>query len=191
MMRVLHATVLLLVLIQRPAFAHGGEDHGETPAPAQHSATPSVSATGDAFELLLRYRRDGTDSPVTVEAFLADAPTNVPVAGADIDVTLSSSAGEWHVKPSPTETPGIYRGSVAVPSDGDYDVVASITAGEASDLLTLGTMHVGAASASAPPSPKASSGVRPLVIGVLVVAAVLVVVLGVLRRRRRVEASRA
>ncbi len=122
------ALLLLIAGLAIPsfrAFAHEGHDH-DAPAPPPASAAPRAEAASDMFELVA-VRRDAV-----LEIFLDRFGDNSAVDGAQIDVetaagpVTATAAGE-----------GIYR--LAAPwaqQPGRYDLVFTVTAGDAIDILS-------------------------------------------------------
>ncbi len=89
--------VLFLMVFSGRAFAHGGEDHGEEPAPVAATATIS-GATATELELHLEDLTQGA------------AGTSAPLVGAKIRGFLKHSDGDLlsRVSVKPGKTPGFY-----------------------------------------------------------------------------------
>jgi hypothetical protein len=120
--------------------------------------------------------------------FLDDHASNAPVTDASVELDI---AGQ-RIKAEP-EADGSYHAALAQPlPEGEYAVMATILAGETSDLLT-GDLDVHAAEAMhAEPATAASAsgwGFLPWVLGLVVIALALVVfTLRRDRHQRRVQA---
>lgn len=176
---------VLLCLLASQVLAHGGEDHGEEPRPAVGSAQGEahvLGATGDVFEVVLEHPRHGEGGRTPLRVFVAEVDTNAPVSGAQVELTLT---GPTLQKLTPRMgSPGVYLAEAELPVGAEFAAAATVTRGEAMDVLALGTVHLEpeeSAAASGEPSPAR----WPLaVVGGLGVLGL--VAWGVARRRRRV-----
>jgi hypothetical protein len=129
---------LLAAVLTGPALAHEGHDHGAVP--------PPLSKT-DAFELVA-VPRDGT-----LTLFLDRFRTNEPVPGATIEVETPDGP-----RVATATTDGGY--ALPVPwlsKPGRHELLATVTAGDAVDVLTVAVTvpdpKVAAAAAPAKPAP--------------------------------------
>ncbi|MGE7152418.1 efflux RND transporter periplasmic adaptor subunit [Methylorubrum rhodesianum] len=140
------AVALLAAVLAGPALAHEGHDHGAAPPPVSKTIAPRGEALSDAFELVA-IPRDGT-----LTLFLDRFRTNEPVTGATIEVETPKGPKVA------TATPD---GGYALPAPwlskpGRHELVATVTAGEDVDVLTVGVTvpkPAGHAAAPAKPSP--------------------------------------
>jgi len=136
--------VLTLILISlaapNPAFAHGGEEHGE-PAPEKQpakSGVTSISGFGDTFELTIAYGPFDPGQMVELRLFLALLDTNRPVPDAELSLTLTGPDTEKSLVATPvSDSPGQYSMSVTIPDDGDYSFLVEATSGDLFDLFSV------------------------------------------------------
>jgi len=118
---------LALFALSWGAWAHGGEDHGDAPAPvASTGMAPRASAQTEDFELVAQVQ--GTTLTLTLDRFA----TNAPVVDAQIEVESGSvlkqtakqiAPGVYVVQATPFGTPG------------SYPLTFSVEVGDTSDLL--------------------------------------------------------
>jgi len=150
LLAVVPATAVGLASVR--AAAHGDEPHGggeAASAPARRP--PSVGATGDLYEVLVKSQWAAAGEPVALRVFVADATSNLPVADAEVELTLHPAAAspssaippEIKVVAKPAGAPGLYGASVTFPGRGDVDVVASVARGDDVDLVALGALETG------------------------------------------------
>jgi RND family efflux transporter MFP subunit len=124
-LRALAVTSALFAAIA-PASAHEGHDHEEQP-PVAAGALPRGEADSNAFELVAIARGE------SLEIYLDRFATNEPVTGAIIEV--ESPAGPVKAAEG---ADGTYR--LAAPwlaKDGRADLIFTVTAGDATDILPL------------------------------------------------------
>lgn len=181
-MRKLLAGCLYSLLFACAAVAGDGHDHGEENAAAvpDSPAAPRLVMESTQFELVGTLEGDG------LHLFLDDHASNAPVTDASVELEI---AGQ-RIK-AEAEADGSYHAAMSQPlPEGEYAVMATILAGETSDLLT-GDLDVHAAEAMhAEPTTSASGwGFLPWVLGLVVIAlALLVFTLRRDRHQRRVQA---
>ncbi len=183
-MRKLLAGCLYSLLFACAAVAGDGHDHGEEKAAAapDSPAAPRLVMESTQFELVGTLEGDG------LHLFLDDHTSNAPVTDASVELEI---AGQ-RIK-AEAEADGSYHAAMSQPlPEGEYAVMATILAGETSDLLT-GDLDVHAAEAMhAEPATATSSsswGFLPWVLGLAVVALALVVfTLRRDRQQRKVQA---
>ena len=181
-MRTLLAGCVCSLLLISAAFAGEGHDHGEEKAAVAplSPAAPRLVMESSQFELVGTLEGDG------LHLFLDDHDSNAPVTAASMELEISGQ----RVK-AEAESDGSYHAALSQPlPEGEYTVLATILAGDTSDLLT-GDLDVHAAEAMhAEPATSTSSWVfLPWVLGLVVIALALVVF--TLRRdhhQRRVRA---
>ena len=183
-MRKLLAGCVCSLLFACAAFAGEGHDHGEEQAAvAPDSPTaPRLVMESTQFELVGTLEGDG------LHLFLDDHASNVPVTDASVELEI---AGQ-RIK-AEAEADGSYHAAMSQPlPEGEHAVMATILAGDTSDLLT-GNLDVHAADAMHPEptetTPAKGWGFLPLLLGLAVIAVVLVVfTLRRDRHQRRVQA---
>ncbi|HVG64106.1 MAG TPA: hypothetical protein VNA24_36420 [Hyalangium sp.] len=175
---------VLLCLLAAPALAHGGEEHGEAPRPAVGSTQGEshvLGATGDVFEVVLEHPKHGEGGKTPLRVFVAEADTNAPVSGAEVELTLT---GPTVQKLLPRmASPGVYQAEAELLMGAEFAAVTTVTRGETVDVLALGTVHL------EPEESTASSGAHTSARwGLAVVGGIAILGLtawGVARRRRR------
>jgi RND family efflux transporter MFP subunit len=133
--------ILLLSLVARLGFAHGGENHGENEPEANGKPYFSVYTTSDVFELTLRYEPIQVRQPTVMQLFVADFETNQPVDSARLEVSsLENPSLKFEVQ---RIEPGIYTITGTFPSDSTYTLAVNLAAGKRADLMTLENIGVG------------------------------------------------
>ena len=135
--------LLLGLLLTSPAYAHGGEDHGEGPKAGTAAGATSFSAAAlsEQFEVLLRYEPLEGGQPADLRLFLSDYATNAPIKGAKLTLTNPEDANlKWAVT---EQEPGMYLVEGEFPADKPYSFAVNIVAGEKADLLLLEGIKVG------------------------------------------------
>lgn len=183
-MRKLLAGCVCSLMFACAAVAGDGHDHGEEKAAAapDSPAAPRLVMESTQFELVGTLEGDG------LHLFLDDHASNAPVTDASVELDI---AGQ-RIK-AEAEADGSYHAALAQPlPEGEYAVMATILAGETSDLLT-GDLDVHAAEAMHVEPATATSasgwGFLPWVLGLVVIALALVVfTLRRDRHQRRVQA---
>jgi len=137
------AVALLAAVLAGPVHAHEGHDHGAAPPPVSKTIAPRGEALSDAFELVA-IPRDGT-----LTLFLDRFRTNEPVTGATVEIETPEGPKVA------TATP---EGGYALPAPwlskpGRHELVATVIAGDAVDVLTIAvTVPDRNAIAAAPPA---------------------------------------
>jgi hypothetical protein len=133
---------LLTWLLASSALAHGGEDHGEAPAPvaSMQGEVHVLGATGDAFEVVLKHPAHGEGGRTPLRVFVAEADSNAPVSGAQVELTLTGPTVQT-LKPK-MDAPGVYLAEAELPVEAEFVAVATVTRGETVDVLALGSVHL-------------------------------------------------
>jgi len=175
-----HAVTAALFAAIAPASAHEGHNH-EEPPPVSAGALPRGETDSSAFELVAIARGESLD------IYLDRFATNEPVTGATIEV--ESPGGPVKAAEGPD---GTYR--VAAPwlaKNGRADLIFTVTAGDATDILPLTIQMApatvqGAVRRDAAPDSHISMTSVLLVLGGALAGALLSAV--VLRGRRRAAA---
>lgn len=108
------------------AFAHGGEDHGDTSAaPVATSSLPKIEAKSDQVELLGIYENGG------LTLFLDDFNTNAPITGAAVEVSVDTQSEK-----AMESAPGVYRITLPVlEKPAVHALVFTIEGEQLGDLL--------------------------------------------------------
>ncbi|MBZ4415330.1 hypothetical protein [Myxococcus sp. RHSTA-1-4] len=141
MRRGLWMLVAVCLALPGVAAAHGGESHGEAPrAPTPGEAQHVLAATGDVFEVVLKHPEHAEGPRTPLRVLVADSETNAPVSGARVELTLTGSAVQSLVPKM--ESPGIYVAEAELSPEVELAAVATVTRGDAVDVLALGTVHV-------------------------------------------------
>lgn len=124
-----------------PARAHEGHDHGAPPPPVSKSIAPRGEAVSDAFELTA-IPRDGT-----VTFYLDRFRTNEPIRGAVLEVETP----EGQKAATETDDAGYVLPAPWLAKPGSHDLLVTVTAGDAVDVLTVSlTIPETKAAAAAP-----------------------------------------
>lgn len=124
-LRVAAAAMLLLATQVVLAADDHGHDHGGAPASASGPAAPRFAAVSEAFELV------GVLSGRQLTLFLDHFGDNSPVKGAQLELQVDGTG----VRVTP-HGEGQFEALLAeVPKAGVLSIVATVTAGSASDLL--------------------------------------------------------
>lgn len=115
-----------------PTTAHEGHDHGETPRAAPMPGSPRVVATSERYQLV------GIVEGEVLVVYLDRADDNAPVTSAIIEVSLDGQPFKAELQ----EKSATYE--VTAPllrKPGSYEVLATLTEGNAQDLL-VGTLTI-------------------------------------------------
>ncbi|NMO16648.1 hypothetical protein HPC49_18960 [Pyxidicoccus fallax] len=132
---------LLCLSLPGAALAHEGEAHGEAPKVATPGEEQHVlAATGDVFEVVLKHPEHAEGPKTPVRLLVADTETNAPVSGAQVELTLTGATVQALVPKM--ESPGIYVAEAELAPEAEFAAVATVTRGNAVDVLALGTVHV-------------------------------------------------
>ena len=169
-MQKLLAGCVCSLLLACAAVAGEGHDHGEEKAAATPAApaAPRLVMESSQFELVGTLEGDG------LHLYLDDHASNVPVTDASVELEI---AGQ-RIK-AEAEADGSYHAAMSQPlPEGEHAVMATILAGDTSDLLT-GNLDVHAADAMHP-EPTATPSVNgwgflPWLLGLAVIAVALTV----------------
>ncbi|MDY7227131.1 hypothetical protein [Hyalangium rubrum] len=133
---------VLSALMAATALAHGGEEHaGDAPAVASTQGEMHVlGASGEVFEVVLKHPAHGEGGKTPLRVFVAELDTNAPVAGAQVELTLTGPTTQA-LAPK-MESPGVYRAEAELPVEAEFAAVATVTRGQTVDVLALGTVHL-------------------------------------------------
>jgi hypothetical protein len=129
-------------LLASSVLAHGGEDHGEASAPvsSMRGEVHALGALGDAFEVVLKHPAHGEGGRTPLRVFVAEADSNAPVSGAQVELTLTGP-GVQALKPK-MDSPGVYLAEAELPAGAEFVAVATVTRGETVDVVALGAVHL-------------------------------------------------
>ncbi len=116
----------LLVSMQTPAFAHAGHDGAEPAATAPAGAVPRAEAASAEFELVAVAR--GQALVITLDRFA----TNEPITDGAVEV----AEGDGFVKAEAQEDGTYLIHAPWVGHAGQHNLTFTVSAGDASDLLT-------------------------------------------------------
>jgi len=133
--------VLVCLSLPLAAGAHEGEAHGKAPEVATPGeALHVLAATGDVFEVVLKHPEHAEGPKTPVRVLVAESATNAPVSGAQVELTLTGASVQSLV--SRMESPGVYVVEAELVPEVELAAVATVTRGDAVDVLALGTVHV-------------------------------------------------
>lgn len=107
-------------------FAHGGEDHGDTP-PTQivTSSQPKMEAKSDQIELLGVYDKGG------LTLYVDDFATNTPITGATVEISVDTQSEK-----AKESAPGVYRVTLPIlQKPAVHALVFTIEGDQLGDLL--------------------------------------------------------
>ncbi len=114
------------LLIQAPAFAHGGADDEAPAAASPVAGAPRTEADSTEFELVAVAK--GPALVITLDHFT----TNEPITNGTVEVT----EGDSSLKTEAQEDGTYLLRAPWVGKPGKHDLIFTVAAGEASDLLT-------------------------------------------------------
>ncbi len=121
----------LVLLVEVPAFAHGGADDEAPAAAAPGAVAPRAEAESSEFELVAVAK--GPALVITLDRFA----TNEPIT----DGTIEVAEGDGSAKAAAQEDGTYLLRAPWVGKPGKHDLTFTVSAGEASDLLT-GTIDI-------------------------------------------------
>lgn len=143
MKKLAHILCVLTLVVPAVSYGHGeGADHAHdapdlnTPAPVA-TGSPSLTAHGNHFDLTIAYEEFHEGERGALDVYLADWQSNLPVAGADIELNISGEKFRGDVVVVETNEPGRYRAQVEVPSAGSYSFLADVSYDGRSDLMSM------------------------------------------------------
>jgi cobalt-zinc-cadmium efflux system membrane fusion protein len=134
--------MLLAVALGLPAVAgaHEGEAHGEPTVSTANAGMHVLAATGDVFEVVLKHPEHAEGPKTALRVLVAESDTNAPVSGAQVELTLTGPAVQA-LTPK-MESPGVYVTEAELAPEVELAAVATVTRGDAVDVLALGSVHV-------------------------------------------------
>lgn len=121
-------TIILALALALPAWGHGGEDHGDTPAPpVTTEAAPRAAAASEEFELVAALEGD------RLHLYLDRFASNEPVADALVEVDDGTSQAI-----ATPIAPGRYALPVqAFTKPGRHALTVSVQTEDTADLLSI------------------------------------------------------
>lgn len=138
------AVIALLVAPKATVFAHGGEDHGDQPAPAVSKGAnmiTRVARVGD-LEVVLKHPPVEPDKELVARLFVTHFATNEPVGGAKISVAFTGVGAPVEATATPGQTPGMYEVKLPPLPKGRYKVVARVNHDGADATADYGALQV-------------------------------------------------
>ena len=159
------------------AWAHGGEDHGDTAMAVNATGLPRVEAHSDLFELVGQL--DGQGLSLLIDHYDSNAPVlgaKVTVESGGIEAAANFRAGQGDYAVTDERLLALLR------QGQEHALVFTITQGDDSDLLD-GTLR--RPQVVAPAEHAAGLPWAPLLGGLAVLAALLAVAYVYLQRRAR------
>ena len=148
------AAIWFMALPVQSAPGHEGHDHG-TPSPSMvPAAAPRTEAASELFELVAAAR--GGELTIYLDRFATGEPVT------DAAITVETPQGSVEAKPA---ADGTYRLPAAWSSvPGHYDLIFTVTKGDAADVLTaaLDVPPAGAAAGQRPVQTTGSTGTEQL-----------------------------
>lgn len=145
MNRLLNSTVLLLTsLLPMGLLAHEGHNEAKKPAaPATGTTYFSAEARTDKYEVLVKHGELKSGEEVTLQLFLSDAETNMPIDSATLSITTPEATDvQFTIQQRGI---GEYAVLARFPKDGGYPLTISIDAKQGPDLMLLEKVQVGMA----------------------------------------------
>ena len=177
-MKILRILYFAMALVATPVagFAHGGEDHGDAPAPLPTATSaPRAEAQTPDFELVIEPQGQ------SLLLFLDSFTSNEPVTGAQVEVQSSD------LQATATEvSPGTYRvAGAAWTLAGAHALTISVQTADTADLLSA-TLDIPAAVATATAEKTGTAWPAGRTVWMLAGAALVgaLIVVAWLRRRR-------
>ena len=133
---------LLLILSNQLVFAHGGEDHGDTKQKMIVPKNYFVSlSNSDKYELLLKYKPFEKGEETTMQLFVSDFNTNMPVDKANIKITSNDNKDlKFAIKQTDV---GVFTITTSFPEEKAYSINVSINSALGADLMVLQNIEVG------------------------------------------------
>ena len=135
---------LLIILLWLPAlaFAHGGEDHGDTKKTTNLALSYfSSESASDKYELLVKYNPIIPGKEATLKLFASEFNTNKPIDSANIQVTVT---GNPAIKVTVSKTDkGVYELKIIFPEKKVYNLIVNINSNAGADLLQLNNIEAG------------------------------------------------
>lgn len=123
-MKSVFLSALVLLLICSTAFAHGGEDHGDSKPATTKNGLTSQTAAGDRIEALIKYPALTVGKPVKIAIFVTDRRTNRGIAGLRLELSLGEDgareASVLEVRPGQTD--GAYEADFVPTATGRLPV---------------------------------------------------------------------
>lgn len=137
------AFILLFIITNQFAFAHGGEDHGEKKKESNRAGQTyfTLSSVSDVFEMVLRYEPIEAGHSAQMKLFVSDFSTNESIDSAKIEITSPDNDKLKFVVRQIDKGTYIVEGTF--PENKSYKLVANISSGDNADLMMLEGIEVG------------------------------------------------
>ena len=141
------AGLLLLALSAgaRPAFSHGGEDHGAPEAPRAAMTGTSHVGSGEtaAFSIVVKYPAVPAGGPLAARIYVANTDSTAPVSDATVRLELKGDVSV-DIDAKAAGSPGVYEASFPAPPNGAHaDGIVSVQTKAAFDLVAVGKLSFG------------------------------------------------
>ena len=139
------ATQLFFVFPVAPAFAHGGEDHGEAkPATATTTAgmVTRTARLGD-LEIMLKHSSLEPDAAAAGRLFVTKFATNEPVGDANPAIEIESANGAvTEIQIEKTDAVGSYIIKIPALPEGAYAIRTKAAAGGKTNTATFSGVEI-------------------------------------------------
>lgn len=143
-------TFYLLVMIWSvffppPTFAHGGEDHGDAKAKTVSSAKGTVTHTARAgeFEIMLKHAPLEPDAATSAKLFVTRRATNEPFGDGTPTIEITAPDGKtFEASEVKSDAPGSYSLKLPPLAEGNYTILARLSAAGKSDTATFSAVAV-------------------------------------------------
>lgn len=128
-----------------PAFAHGGEDHGDEKPKTTVSEKGSVTRSirlGE-YEMTFKHEVFEPDAQASAKLFVTKFQTNEPIGDANAAIEIESASGS--ITPAVVEkhqTAGSYLVKIPALPEGTYTVRVKLTYGGETDTATFSGVEV-------------------------------------------------
>jgi len=124
--------------------AHGDDDHGASAAKPAMTGEPSNRPWGasDNFEVVVVYTAIEPGTETVLDFYLSDFNTNIPVAGATVEITVSGSDISPLLAVAEPDS-GLYYAKILFPDTGSFDLLFDITTADDADFVEVTGVHVG------------------------------------------------
>ena len=139
------AALFLSIIFVTQAFAHGGEDHGDSKSATVTTDKGTVTHTakvGD-LEILLKHAAFEPDTTNIARLFVTRFATNEPLGNASPTIQITSSDGKtFEAEEIKTGAPGSYSVKLPPLPEGKYTVLVRIAFEGETDTATFSNISV-------------------------------------------------
>lgn len=185
--------VICALLVVGPARAHEGHDQTASTPTATDPNRIVRSASDGKYEIVLKYNATARPELIHATLYVSDFATNAPIRQARVAFHTTTPA---QIEAVATQSrPGIYALDLPATKSADYTAIISVTAATSSEFalqnVPLGKAPAVAAAETKPKGERGAPTVWPWVLGLLLVAAVIVLIVrrGRARKQYRVGAA--